>query len=1221
MDIVRCKVQCSVFHEGKMIKKLPYSSIDFMAGLSGPCVHVQVLGCRNITASDFGGTSDPYVVAMFQGKKLGLTRVRPRTLNPRWVNETFVVPVADNLPAARNMPRSQKGLFRLEVYDYDWIGANDFLGNVEMSKEKLKALAALAKQQPILLPLTMQEFHGVLGIRIGVSDYHVSVKIERAESLDKFNAFSDGRPFVKVFFGEEYLGKTPFEYDSGAVTWHSGNEFLLKINDVLKRERTLLKKKARVEEAARQKIIAQVMQQRKSIRLNKKGAKEVEEAKEVEAIDLTEDVETDKHYDKIFRFEVYEYNYIASHSLLGTVHFPVEDLRRLCPKLPKRLITERTPKTYLDNNLQAQRTLFNMKGNICCAGGGIVIEEEEDPDEDFWERTFPAPAEGAAVEEEEEEEDLNLQREAAVKKKKNAKAAASVETKTSSDKPLTALEDATLTLAASKEAEKEGLTKENLELLAQYEERDHAASTTTHAAQQWQMGANTSTDDIPLISYDLEQDSMTIDAASSPYYRPFENQPQQKLQTLDVMSLTEPSEAPLASSSLDHLHNQMSMSLMNSVENLDIASDPIGGEQAGTQIEAPSLDAITLTGANTDSEHGEAEAKSVTNAESLEKLRVSSMLNIIPPIDLSSTQNAISGNTPHGTGRSTGRSTGTGRAPRPAPPTHSLEDETKDSTPYYLKHDHATNPSLSSNNAEQVTLATVEPPKSRRASREAIGLPKDASEQVMQYREQRIKDSTQSELVNNMLRPDSLVGAGFKPEFQPPAGAPPPEDPHVMNPTLHNVQQFYSEGANGEPIAAAPPTADQQPPLSAAERNAAEKAAKEEASRLEREKKKLEREKARLERQQQSKKKVEEVAKTSEEIAPPVEPEAPPAEPEPEVDHDLLTYFKLRHYQVEKASSKADEPESGNLGHVVVRLIPAVRGNIIAGLDEGVRHMSLGEKSAVKIRFDHAYNNYYMSEHIPARANLIFTVQLKSINGFGLLGLPLRIGKRIYRLVTFICRKTNDGIRKLRKDGAKGKLPHQRLGRYLRALFARKEKKVEEEIELLDVQEQVAEDEEEEDEEEVYRPVIEKGSFGQYMKKHVTVSVVAGAKFLFTYREKPKLSKRKKGKKGPAAEALPGVPEEGEEEEGAQEELMDLEQDNDEGYEQIPPDPIEHADEVHEVSDHPPTITELPAPPVDSAFKGLLQNSTSSLSSSQHNPAKKPGPPAGGQGRPGPPPK
>jgi Ca2+-dependent lipid-binding protein len=73
-------------------------------------------------------TSDPFVTAFYCGRKIGTTRVRPRTLNPQWDNETFVVPVVENFEAPYKMASSQQDLFRLEVYDFDWISANDFLG-------------------------------------------------------------------------------------------------------------------------------------------------------------------------------------------------------------------------------------------------------------------------------------------------------------------------------------------------------------------------------------------------------------------------------------------------------------------------------------------------------------------------------------------------------------------------------------------------------------------------------------------------------------------------------------------------------------------------------------------------------------------------------------------------------------------------------------------------------------------------------------------------------------------------------------------------------------------------------------------------------------------------------------------------------------------------------------------------------------------------------------
>ena len=101
--------------DDKVIKKLPQTKMNFMVGLSGESVHVQVIGAKNILAKDDNGTSDPYMLALFQGKKLGITRIKPRTVNPRWKNETFIVPMADNLPDSRGMRAKNKRLRALDT--------------------------------------------------------------------------------------------------------------------------------------------------------------------------------------------------------------------------------------------------------------------------------------------------------------------------------------------------------------------------------------------------------------------------------------------------------------------------------------------------------------------------------------------------------------------------------------------------------------------------------------------------------------------------------------------------------------------------------------------------------------------------------------------------------------------------------------------------------------------------------------------------------------------------------------------------------------------------------------------------------------------------------------------------------------------------------------------------------------------------------------------------
>jgi len=101
LDHVTIRLKSTIYNHGKIVHKEPSSYLTFQSGLSGECVHVQILECRGIPAADFGGTSDPYIVSFYNGRKLGITRVKPRTLYPRWNNETIVVPTDENLPPSR----------------------------------------------------------------------------------------------------------------------------------------------------------------------------------------------------------------------------------------------------------------------------------------------------------------------------------------------------------------------------------------------------------------------------------------------------------------------------------------------------------------------------------------------------------------------------------------------------------------------------------------------------------------------------------------------------------------------------------------------------------------------------------------------------------------------------------------------------------------------------------------------------------------------------------------------------------------------------------------------------------------------------------------------------------------------------------------------------------------------------------------------------------------
>ena len=74
-------------------------------------------------------------------------RTSAASASGRGDNETFIVPVDERLPPPRGMVPTQKDVFKLEVFDYDWLGRHDLLGQIEMSRAKLQKLAVIADEQ------------------------------------------------------------------------------------------------------------------------------------------------------------------------------------------------------------------------------------------------------------------------------------------------------------------------------------------------------------------------------------------------------------------------------------------------------------------------------------------------------------------------------------------------------------------------------------------------------------------------------------------------------------------------------------------------------------------------------------------------------------------------------------------------------------------------------------------------------------------------------------------------------------------------------------------------------------------------------------------------------------------------------------------------------------------------------------------------------------------
>ena len=316
LDWVHVKVKSRTYLEGKLIGREPPMPLYFQVGLSGPSVHVQVLGARGIPAADLGGTSDPKIVASFQGRNLGETRVQMRSLNPNWDNETFICPVSDNLPKPRDMAPNQKDMFKLELYDYDAWSGDDFLGHVEIKRQELVELAKKADGKVLKLPFTSREYHGSCFFSFGVKErlpeptwgsmlgteevvevpeedkkWDFVLRVDRAASLDKLNAVGLSDPLCQVWFGDKLIGETPHKEDTLNPVWEQLNEFRVPMEDFIAREDELIEVRRKY--------------------------------------DMMGENVGDR--DAIFRVELFDFNYWLPNRSLGTVHIPVRAIRHKGP--------------------------------------------------------------------------------------------------------------------------------------------------------------------------------------------------------------------------------------------------------------------------------------------------------------------------------------------------------------------------------------------------------------------------------------------------------------------------------------------------------------------------------------------------------------------------------------------------------------------------------------------------------------------------------------------------------------------------------------------------------------------------------------------------------------------------------------------------------------------------------------------------------------------------
>ncbi|XP_049643729.1 rasGAP-activating-like protein 1 [Suncus etruscus] len=103
-----------------------YLALQFKEDACGRCLHCHVLQARDLAPRDISGTSDPFA-RVFWGSQSLETSIIKKTRFPHW----------DEVLELRELPGSPTPL-RVELWDWDMVGKNDFLGMVEFTPKDLQ---------------------------------------------------------------------------------------------------------------------------------------------------------------------------------------------------------------------------------------------------------------------------------------------------------------------------------------------------------------------------------------------------------------------------------------------------------------------------------------------------------------------------------------------------------------------------------------------------------------------------------------------------------------------------------------------------------------------------------------------------------------------------------------------------------------------------------------------------------------------------------------------------------------------------------------------------------------------------------------------------------------------------------------------------------------------------------------------------------------------------
>ncbi|XP_030890679.1 rasGAP-activating-like protein 1 isoform X2 [Leptonychotes weddellii] len=125
--------------------------VQMLEDARGRCLHCHVLQARDLAPRDITGTSDPFARVFWGSQSLETSTIK-KTRFPHW----------DEVLELREMPGAPAPL-RVELWDWDMVGKNDFLGMVEFPPQVLQQNAPSGWFRLLPFPRAEEDSGGTLG--------------------------------------------------------------------------------------------------------------------------------------------------------------------------------------------------------------------------------------------------------------------------------------------------------------------------------------------------------------------------------------------------------------------------------------------------------------------------------------------------------------------------------------------------------------------------------------------------------------------------------------------------------------------------------------------------------------------------------------------------------------------------------------------------------------------------------------------------------------------------------------------------------------------------------------------------------------------------------------------------------------------------------------------------------------------------------------------------